>query len=47
MMATYLEDQGQLVDLILAWEERFSVVQLSHDATDSPDICRLSIPVGQ
>ena len=33
--------------MILAREERLCVCQLAHDATDGPDICWLSIAIGE
>lgn len=35
---SHLHDAGQLVYLILAWEQRVARVQFSHDATQAPHI---------
>jgi len=47
LVGGYLEDEGQLVDVVLAREERLRVGQLAQDAAHGPHVRRLAVPVGQ
>ena len=41
--AQHIEDEGQLVVIVLAWEEGLAAQHLGEDAANRPDIDRLGV----